>query len=386
MMDAKAVPSLCMALSLAQGCADEGRASSTVTITDSAGIEIVESVAPAWAAGQEWSVDTTPLMSIGEGERPEKQFYRVVGVARLLDGRVVVADAGSQKIRLFASDGRFLSSMGGPGEGPGEFTDLKHIAVLAGDSILAYNGVPPRVTIFGPDGTVARTTQVPYPVEQGYADLEAVGVLDDGRIVAYRSLDYLSIDFVDGLNREPLALRLLDPWTGRLDTLGPVPGIERMLLRRGGGVRQTILPFGRFPDIAARDMLVYVAPNDDFAVHVLSPSGAVERIVRAAQRPRPIEDPHLTQYMDNRVAGASDAQTREYRQLVRSMPVPETFPPYRGIEVDLLGNLWVADYAWPLDTPPLYTVFSAEGAMLGSVTLPRDFAIPPGRWSRPSWR
>jgi len=89
-------------------------------------------------------------MSIGGGEQAEEQFYRVVGVARLSDGRVAVADAGSQEVRLFASDGRFLSSMGGKGAGPGEFTDLEFMAMLPGDSIFAYNGAPTRVTIFGP--------------------------------------------------------------------------------------------------------------------------------------------------------------------------------------------------------------------------------------------
>ncbi len=69
-----------------------------------------------------WALSPVPLLQIGvrEGEEPY-QLHRALGSVRLEDGSLVVLNAGSQELRYFDSDGRFLQSVGGRGEGPGEF-------------------------------------------------------------------------------------------------------------------------------------------------------------------------------------------------------------------------------------------------------------------------
>jgi len=52
---------------------------------------------------------------------PAERFGRVVGVATDAAGRLFVADNASHQIYLFDAQGHALDTLGGPGEGPGEF-------------------------------------------------------------------------------------------------------------------------------------------------------------------------------------------------------------------------------------------------------------------------
>jgi hypothetical protein len=108
-----------------------------------------------------WTIDAEPRSRIGvEDGDPRYLFDRVADVRLLADGGVVVADDGASTIRVFSSDGTHLASMGGPGEGPGEFRWTGHVSVLHPDTILVYDGSLFRVTRFLTDGTLIGTLPV----------------------------------------------------------------------------------------------------------------------------------------------------------------------------------------------------------------------------------
>ena len=50
-------------------------------------------------------------------------------------------------------------------------------------------------------------------------------------------------------------------------------------------------------------------------------------------------------------------------------------PAYDGVIVDRGGNLWVEAYRRPGDSVPRWTVFDAQGVMLGAVAVPDLFEI-----------
>jgi hypothetical protein len=85
-----------------------------------------------------WSVSPEPSVVIGqEGDRRYEFFY-IVGAATLSDGYLVVADGGSQELRVFNRDGEFVRAHGGNGDGPGEFRRLTDVRTR-GDTILAID-------------------------------------------------------------------------------------------------------------------------------------------------------------------------------------------------------------------------------------------------------
>jgi hypothetical protein len=97
------------------------------------------------------------VVTIGraDGEAPYL-LHRIQDVELLSDGHVVVADEGSQKVRVFDSSGVFVREMGGRGQGPGEFTYLWTLEARL-DTIAAYDPDERRLTRFLLSGELLST-------------------------------------------------------------------------------------------------------------------------------------------------------------------------------------------------------------------------------------
>ena len=109
-------------LALAAACDSEGDTAQTLRseVRDSAGVTIVENARPAPGSRLVWQIGETPAVSIGteEGD-PGEMLFDVRDATRLADGRIVVANAGTSELRVFAANGTYLETWGGQGEGPG---------------------------------------------------------------------------------------------------------------------------------------------------------------------------------------------------------------------------------------------------------------------------
>ncbi len=127
---------LCCAAIVVGACTSADRPSTEAVTRDSAGIAIVENVAVSRGTAA-WRFVEPPVVELGvlEGQ-PAHQFSQVVGATRLSDGRIAVADGGSKELRFFDTNGRHLVSVGGPGEGPGEFRFLYSLDRLPGDTLI----------------------------------------------------------------------------------------------------------------------------------------------------------------------------------------------------------------------------------------------------------
>src|SRR3990172_11474668 len=101
---------------------------------DSAGIPIIDNAKPAWSPGREWRLSEKPTLDLGGGTAADHELGHIAGATRLSDGRVVVADQSTLQLRFYNASGR-LNSVGGKGQGPGEFKDFGTINRLAGGSI-----------------------------------------------------------------------------------------------------------------------------------------------------------------------------------------------------------------------------------------------------------
>ncbi|MFH1766106.1 MAG: 6-bladed beta-propeller [Gemmatimonadota bacterium] len=101
-----------------------------------------------------WTLSEAPLLEIGVREGDEAyQLHRVRGSVRLEDGRIVVLNAGSQELRYFDPDGRFLGAVGGQGEGPGEFQSPAGLRRGADGGLQVWDGSLMRVSHLDPEGT-----------------------------------------------------------------------------------------------------------------------------------------------------------------------------------------------------------------------------------------
>jgi hypothetical protein len=134
-------------------------AAATAQVTrDRAGIRIIDNSKPVWAPGHEWRISEKPILVLGDGNATDDRLGRIVGVTRLSDGRVVVADQSTLQLKFFDTSGRRLQTVGGKGQGVDQFRDFRAASRLAGDSIVVE--APEKASVFAPSGSFVRSIKV----------------------------------------------------------------------------------------------------------------------------------------------------------------------------------------------------------------------------------
>ncbi|MCH2203583.1 MAG: peptidyl-alpha-hydroxyglycine alpha-amidating lyase family protein [Fuerstiella sp.] len=91
---------------------------------------------------------------LGSAGLANDQFNKPADVAFGAHGQIYVADGyGNSRVMKFSAEGRFLTSWGVPGTGPGEF-NLPHTIVTASDGrVIVGDRMNNRIQVFDADGT-----------------------------------------------------------------------------------------------------------------------------------------------------------------------------------------------------------------------------------------
>jgi len=151
------------------------------TVTDSAGVLIVNTTRPAWSPGTGWRLAADPTLTIGDESGDLNYMFQGVSQAfRMDDGTIVVVDRLASQISLFDAAGVFVRNLGGRGEGPGEFQIL-HYVWARGDTLWASDGLLSRISVFDRDGNVLET--IPVEVAPGMGSATAHTQFADGAIL-----------------------------------------------------------------------------------------------------------------------------------------------------------------------------------------------------------
>lgn len=348
----------------------------TATVTDSAGVQIVTSTAPAWGDGEGWTVDTTPLVDIGGSDTdPHYDLLRIRGLTRLGDGRIAVLSAGSSQLMIYDSTGNWMASSGRAGEGPGEFRAAYELHRFPGDTLVTYDIQLRRLSRFGPDGTFL--SSLPTSRAAGGRYVVPVAPLADGSWLARMSAGF-SPDDSPGATRTPEVLVRLTPDMGpEADTIVTVPGSESWIVTGGSGKNRfaTIweVPLGPSSAYTAHDSLIYVGDNVRYEINALRADGSIVRSIRRTGAPPQVTDDMRARLKADFLEGVPAGQLAEQTATWEAFPKHERMPAYDDFAVDADGNLWVMQ-ARVLRTDPLSTdVFDSGGRLLGSVALPANF-------------
>lgn len=368
-------------LLLCAGACDGDRAASsanTATVRDSAGVTIVESAAPAWAAGEEWTLSAEPMLAIGLAAGADEYLLdRVRGALRLDDGTLVVVNGGSSELRFFDRDGRYLHSVGGQGSGPAEFGYLDWVQLLRGDTLLAYDAGNHRLSRFSADGEFVATI-TPGDLPAGGFPM-ILGAFPDGSILAKTA--------ITGGEPPPQGVPHRTPeefvrFTASGDFAGSIatqPGTD--LITRSSTSRSGIATFAVMEPLFNREQLAGIVgelavfgSNDAYELQLYRTDGALERIIRRSVDPRPATDAIVEAARAHMIAAAAPGEARRRREeSLGSLQHMPTLPFYQNLIGDFEGNLWVEEYGLPGEEPAAWAVFDAEGRLLGHVRMPERF-------------
>lgn len=348
---------------------------------------LAQSTRGAALASKRWDLSSKPTLSIGgvDGVGPT-EFAGVVGVVRLANGRIVVADAGSTELRIFGTDGRHIETVGRKGSGPGEMQGVDGL-FYSSDSLYVRDSFG-GAHVFASSGAYARSIRFMVGARKGFG-ASPKGVMANGALVG-----------------------AFARWDPRALTVGTQRAEIRRLAGDGVGVRKIAesatyvryrLANGRSGSMGFSPSLELVAfPREAcfahtavFVITCVDSLGATTRTIRDAVRARAVSDSMKRAWRlassgrlpdgGSRYAGS----LREHRERVaREALFAEKLPVIGRLLASQTGDLWVSEYqpsdgiaSGTGDAPGVpagattWRVYSPRNALRAMVVTPARFRV-----------
>jgi hypothetical protein len=387
-----------------------------VMVTDSAGVQIVETRAPLWETHQRaaWRVDTAPLLDLGISPpqavkdtfatprgyvamprstvRAADVFTDIAWMRRLDDSSLAVLDG--RDLKFFSDNGVHITTLREPGRGPGDDMLGAKIIPYRRDSLL----------VFETSGVVASTQVRAYVLDltgrHGRVIKETIAVpfslssdrvtSDGGFVVTGKSLETRpeSTSIVTHTT-----FYHVTPDVRRVDSIATLVVDRRDLFRDAFGFWEPPVFRSVPPPAVVHDRSMYWGDGSrfEFTVFDLAPltlRGQVRtRIVRSTRPPTPATESDRAAYIERRypknAPGRDPAAPARIRSL-ETRALGATLPAFTRLLVDAAANVWLENYrhsmpAMGLPNDPTdiarWTVFDSAGVMLGDVVLPRGLAV-----------
>jgi hypothetical protein len=111
-----------------------------------------------------------------EGD-PDYIFGEFISFAIDDEENVYVLDWRGKTVRKFDAQGKFLFSFGGPGQGPGEFSDPQEIRYLSDGHLMVFEAESQKFSSFTTQGKVARTGRFQKLMYPPYFGLTNGGII-----------------------------------------------------------------------------------------------------------------------------------------------------------------------------------------------------------------
>lgn len=327
---------------------------------------------PASASPQEApaiTVGDEPLVRIGTvSDGGPTSFFQVEDVL-IAGGRIFVANRGSQEVRMFgASDGQFQGSVGGLGDGPGEYRWIRFIDECAPGEVTVFDPIQARVTTLAPDGATLATRTLPMLGDLMIYDLRCG--FDGGYLAVFQGSGRVGI----GQSYRPfVALAQISRSKDRA---------PRVLMRLLGDERY------RWPGTDGPRVLGKKTVFGAWADRLVTGTGDAYRLtihhgnaeptyIELPGNRVPVEQAHIDFLMQRDIESSAkygpsiqSAIERSYRET----EYPRWLPPYGRLEVDAADRLWVQRYPIPKEVRTEYwDVYDRDARHLASIRMPDGF-------------
>jgi hypothetical protein len=317
-----------------------------------------------------WTLSAAPTLTLGAADgTPEELFHNVTGAVQLTDGSIAVVDAGRSVVSFFDGSGGHLRTVGGSGDGPGEFQFPRLIPATDYDSLVVH-GVS-RISIVGSDGRV----RVAGSSEVG--DLPRA-VIPDG--VIHQRFPHVDV------NRGLAASSGLRPVDPDLVTVDPLSGVGTVLASYRYTTDYIVVSNrGQFNVPLPLRAGLSVAPMSGGEIAVVVGNEGVLRILRpstgaSSSIPLPIAAIEVTRADVQRITAErlarASARDPMVAGVIRELPFPDEFPFVESLVPDEAGGVWARlhpEHARRLGGDWLALGGSGEGRAL--IRMPEAFEL-----------
>lgn len=337
------------------------------TVSDSSGVRITVSPDRDDIYAE---VDSVPSVDLGRADvdGPE-QFYNVQGI-HVDDARNIwVANRGSNELRMFHPDGSHWKTVGRPGDGPGEFRQIRLLGGYRDGRIALWDDGNPRLTLVTDDGELDSLVTVTSGATVPRAD----AVIDD---------DALLVRFP-----QVIAAGSIAPGTALADTFALFRyDVESNNATRLASVSGPVWIWtGRFQVPVPFTIKAAVAVDGTGALHIadgpifrirLIEDGTVKESYGVDREPRPVTDSDRAAYRSLIEANLTDSTTATaYLSGLRHGALPSRLPAYSQLLIDSDGRTWALIYSADPLAGGSWDVYDPDRHYLGTVTTPPGLIV-----------
>ena len=305
------------------------------SVSDSSGVQIAHNDGPQWSAGKGWTIDSTPVLSIGEGSDSSQQFSRLIGHVRFPDNTIVIVDGPTNKLRYYDQQGNLRRRSGRKGSRVGS-----------------------TPTVVGPSNDCFKAL--------------------------VREAHPLPSAARDGRHQNDLLWRSLDGSVS--EAVLSYPGIDtRTVVYNGAALRQAVV-WSNQPEFDANIHRLVLGMGNSAEYRVFDLVGKLRRITRWKADVVPVTEHDRDEYNAKRSDYIRRNQADEnFIPPLELLTTAKVKPFYTDVIIDDANNVWLCRYSnsaidalfdsKPLERSVTWMVFDSTGKMLGEVAVPSALTI-----------
>ena len=319
-------------------------------------------------------VDIAEVLRLGdEAAGDTVLFSRITHLAVNSRGEIIVEEARRPSIRVFNSEGVYVSDIGGVGQGPGEYRYTWGVVVGPADSVYVWEVYTDRVMVYDPqDFSFVRHVTVEDDGIEGAVGIIGIGEAgwimpiqarpfqpgDDGKMAVHEDTDF-EIRKVD-----------LDGNYGQ-EIIATVRDNEMIyhVFEESGGFTIHGVPYARNAAWAMgpNDMLYY-GWGDAIQISVANVDGSIQTRIHHEHDPVFITDAETE-------AAAQEMVNEQHEKLLAARGPHKTKPAFETFVVDEAGNIWVKLSSIENATTADWLILDIESDVVGIAALPINVTL-----------
>ena len=278
---------------------------------------------PNRVEGQPPKIVLTEELTVGDSTNPDESFSRVDLFVVDGEGTIFALDSKEQKIKVFDRTGKFLRSIGKPGQGPGELGLASGVQLTADGILVVEDALNRRLALFKPTGEFIKSIST--------ADkLGLVNILLDGDGNAIGR----EMGLAEGNSEMFFEIKKFDPELKPLFTLDkikfpiPIPG---------SGAKVNIMDLSSVYQFDPAGN-IYYGRNANYDIKIYSPEGKHIRTIQKEYDSVKVTQKDIDEILERipNVAGGAN---------IKDMFLfPDVFPPYQSFVLDERGRMFVRTY------------------------------------------
>jgi hypothetical protein len=297
-------------------------------------------------------------LSIGNEDDENYMFYGLVTLAVDSEGNIFVLDGGNYRIQKFDKNGSYLQTIGGRGQGPGEFEQPMWIHVDSKDNIYVFDSLTSNLHVFEKEGKFKETIKLAHSLFFG------LGISKEGNILSqtfFYSQEESTEDVVLMDAKGKVIKRIVSYPFER------APRIKKRILGNQYSHRLHFYP--------ALDGSGVYGHSSEYKLYVLNDSGEMKFIIEKEERAEPVTQKDKSGLIDRYLERQEKSDRKEKltrNEVKKAYIFPEFKPFFSGIVLDNEGRIYVERFKLynPEDRSKVYDLFSEEGYYIYRVKMP----------------